>query len=75
MLADVFSPDEAVLAGFLDRIVAPSELEETTLGVAQRLAGLDLQAHTTTKQRARARILCDLRAAIEQDDAELVGSP
>ena len=74
MLAELFSPDEAVLAGFLDQVVASSELEEAAFVVARRFVELDRQAHKATKLRARTRILCDLRAAIEQDDAELRGA-
>jgi enoyl-CoA hydratase len=73
MLAENFSPEEAMTAGFLDRVVDPVDLVETARGVAQLLSGLDEQAHRSTKQRARARLLSDLRAAIEQDDAELEG--
>jgi enoyl-CoA hydratase len=70
VLADVFSPDEAVAAGFLDRLVPPPELSEASLAVAERLAALDGDAHRSTKLRARAGALRDLRAAIERDDAE-----
>lgn len=73
LLAEVFSPEEAVAAGFLDRIVDPTELMETVRAVAQLLCGLDGQAHKNTKQRARAGLLADLRSAIEQDDVELEG--
>lgn len=73
ILADVFSPEEAVAAGFLDQLVAPPELSQTSGEVAQRLAALDLDAHLSTKLRARATVLRDLRAAIERDDADLAG--
>jgi enoyl-CoA hydratase len=71
MLSEVFSPDEAVAAGFLDQIVTATELEQAAMGAAQRAATLDLAAHYATKQRARRGVLGDLRAAIEQDNAEL----
>ena len=73
MLAEVFSPEDAVLAGFLDRVVPQAELMDTARETAQLLAGLDRQAHVSTKMRARADLLTDLRAAIELDDAELEG--
>jgi enoyl-CoA hydratase/carnithine racemase len=73
ILADVFSPEEAVVAGFLDLVVAPSDLGSSVSSVAQRLAALDLPAHHATKLRARARSLQRLRAAMEQDEAELTG--
>ncbi len=71
VLADTFSPEEAVAAGFLDRIVDAPNLEETAKEVARLLGGLDPLAHRLTKQRVRARLLKDLRAAIEEDGAEL----
>jgi enoyl-CoA hydratase len=74
VLADVFSPDEAVSAGFLDRIVDPPELDEAIVIAAQRALTLDMSAHYATKQRARANILRELRTAIELDNTELLGS-
>jgi enoyl-CoA hydratase len=74
VLADVFSPDEAVSAGFLDRIVDPPELDKAIAIAAQRALTLDMSAHYATKQRARANILRELRTAIEQDNTELLGS-
>jgi enoyl-CoA hydratase len=73
MLADTFSPDEAVVAGFFDRVVDPADLDHAAREAARMLCGLDPRAHRLTKQRARARLLRDLRAAIEEDDAELAG--
>jgi enoyl-CoA hydratase len=74
VLADVFSPDEAVLAGFLDQIVDPTELEKAISSTAKRAVTLDMNAHYATKQRARANVLRELRTAIEQDNTELLGS-
>jgi enoyl-CoA hydratase len=73
VLADVFSPEEAVVAGFLDRLVPASDLSAVSSEVAQRLAALDVRAHHSTKLRARADVLHDLRAAIEKDDDDLAG--
>lgn len=74
-LAEVFAPDEAVEAGILDRVVKGSELEGVTRSIAVELAKLDMQAHATTKLRARAPTLTALRAAIEADDAALRCQP
>jgi len=73
ILAEVFSPEEAVAAGFFDRVVEPADLEGTVREVTHMLRGLDPQAHRLTKQRARARLLHDLRAAIDEDNLELGG--
>jgi len=69
ILADVYSPAEAVEAGFLDRLEAPSALWPVAQDSAARLATLDMDAHAATKLRAREQTLRALRAAIEADDA------
>ena len=69
ILAEVFSPEEAVTAGVLDRVVPPSERRPVTRTVAAGLAALDAAAHAATKRRARAQALGAIRAAIEADDA------
>jgi enoyl-CoA hydratase len=70
LLAEVYTPDAAVAAGFLDRVVPPEELDAAANDTAEALAKLDLKAHAATKQRARADTLQRLRAAIEADEAE-----
>jgi enoyl-CoA hydratase len=71
MLAEVFTPTNAVEAGFLDQVVPPSELASAAREVATRLASLDPVAYSATKLRARASLLIDLRAAIDTDTSEL----
>lgn len=69
--AEPFSPDEAVAAGFLDRVVEASELQGAAEGVAAQLASLNAGAHAASKLRAREQTLTALRAAIETDDVDL----
>jgi enoyl-CoA hydratase len=69
VLAEVFLPEDAVAAGFLDRVVPPAELAEAAAGAAAELAGLDLDAHAATKLRARRLAVTALREAIDCDDA------
>ena len=71
VLAEVFSPTDAVAAGFLDAVVPAGELAATARELVARLAGLDARAHAATKLRARAEMLGRLRTAIEEDDAEM----
>jgi enoyl-CoA hydratase len=71
MLAESFTPDDAVSAGMLDAVVSGADLLDAAHATATLLAGLDLEAHAATKHRARATTLCALRAAIEADFAEL----
>lgn len=63
----MYTPPEAVDAGFLDRIVAPEELRTASLQAAETLAGLNAAAHTATKLRVRAGALSAIRAAIESE--------
>lgn len=73
ILAEVFAPEQAVAAGFLDAVVAPGDLEAAAADAGRRFAELDATAHRITKQRTRALSLERLRAAVEQDDAEMGG--
>lgn len=70
LLAEPFTPTDAVPAGFLDRVVPADELADTAASTAAALAKLDLAAHTASKQRVRQELLAALRTAIETDDAE-----
>ena len=69
--AEIFGPEEAVAAGYLDRVVAPDDVVGTARELAASLAALDRRTHTATKRRARARALEAVRAAVEADAAEL----
>ena len=70
ILAEVFPPDDAVAAGFLDRLVPAAELAHAAAGAAADLTRLDLDAHAATKLRARGLTGTALREAIDADDAE-----
>lgn len=74
ILAEVYSPDEAVTAGFLDRVVSGSELSGEAREIATRLGKLNMEAHKATKLRARADTLTAVRAAIEADQAAFQAS-
>jgi enoyl-CoA hydratase len=74
IIAEVFSPDDAVVAGFLDRVVGASELQDVAVSAAAVLAKLDMDAHAASKMRARDHALNALRAAIDADDAAVTAS-
>ena len=65
--AEMFSPETAVMAGFLDTIVEPEQLMETAMAAAKQLLTLNMTAHCGTKLRERKEILSALDAAIEID--------
>lgn len=69
-LAEVFPPEGAVEAGFLDEVVPADRVLVRAREVATRLATLDGKAHHVTKQRGRAAMLESLSAAIQRDDDE-----
>jgi enoyl-CoA hydratase len=60
-------PQEAVTAGFLDRVVAPADLSAAARQGVDELAQLDRAAHAATKLRVRGRALEALRHAIESE--------
>lgn len=65
--AEIYTPAEAVTAGFLDRVVAEAELPAEAQAAAARLTKLSMKAHAASKLLARERQLKDLRAAMEAD--------
>ncbi len=73
ILAEPFSPEDAVQAGFLDRVVAPGELLDTARAIATQVAALPRAAHKASKLRARAQTLAAVRAAMDADVAEFSG--
>jgi enoyl-CoA hydratase len=68
--SEMFTPDQAVEAGFLDRVVPPPEVEGTAITLAKQLAALNRDVHAKTKGRVRAKGLEILRGALEEDVAE-----
>lgn len=71
ILAEPYSPDDAVAAGFLDRVVQVPELQNVARGIAGQLVQLNMAAHAASKLRAREQALKAIRAAIEADAASL----
>jgi enoyl-CoA hydratase len=68
--AEIYDPETAILAGFLDRTVPPEELLSTAQQVAADLAKLPAHAFAFTKQRLREDALARLRKAIDEDGAD-----
>lgn len=69
--ADVFSPDDGLAAGFLDRLVEADALDSTATEFAIVATKLDDTAHRETKLRIRHETLAGLDAAIAADRADL----
>lgn len=64
---ELFSPADAVNAGFLDLVVPAEELMETALGVATQMKKINMKAHSNTKLKVRKDLLQALDLAIELD--------
>lgn len=67
LLAEVFTPENAVANGFLDEVVDESELMPRALEFAASLASLDATAHAVSKKRLRAELLESMRAGLAKD--------
>jgi len=65
--AELFTPETAVLAGFLDHIVEEKQLISTAKAVANQMQSLNMSAHHGTKLKERKSILAAIDAAIEID--------
>ena len=65
--AEMFSPQDAVEAGFLDRVVPAEELEAEALAMAAQLTRLNMTAHRNTKLKTRKALLERLDWAVEED--------
>jgi len=72
LLAEQFSPQNAVEAGFLDAVVPADELTTTAMSVAKAASTLDLAAHATSKLRIRRDTLAGIRAGVEATAESLV---
>lgn len=67
--AEPFTPQGAVDAGFLDKVVAADDLQATALATAQQMKKLNMLAHRNTKLKVRKGLLEALDKAIELDSA------
>jgi len=67
--AEIFSPEGAVAAGFLDETVAPEQLMARAREVAAQMKQLNMTAHQQTKLKVKADYLELLDRCIEQDFA------
>ena len=64
-LAHLYAPEDAVDAGFLDRVVPADQILEAAVAEAAAYAPLDLRAHHGTKQNLRSPTIERIRASLE----------
>ncbi|MDP1999076.1 MAG: crotonase/enoyl-CoA hydratase family protein [Rhodoferax sp.] len=65
--AEMFNPQGALQAGFLDQVVPVEALMSTANAIAQQFRQLNMGAHKNTKRKVRKALLDTLDAAIETD--------
>jgi len=71
--ARIYNPSTAVQAGFLDRVVPPSEVLAAALTDAQRLAELRTGAYARTKNVARQAVISRILTSLDADMATVAG--
>ena len=70
--AEIYSPSEALNAGFLDKIVSEEYLMSTAIKIAKMFGQLDFKAHAETKLKVRKVYLDELENAIELDNKSVI---
>ena len=68
---EIFNPESAVDAGFLDKVVPAEQLMATAVAAAQQLKKINMTAHKNTKLKVRKAFLETLDKAIELDQQHL----
>jgi enoyl-CoA hydratase len=68
---EMFDPQSAVDAGFLDKVVSAEELQGTALAAARQLKKINMTAHKNTKLKVRKALLETLDNAIAMDQQHL----
>lgn len=64
--SEVFSPDQAVIAGFLDDVVDAAELDTRAQAVAEKLAQLPQAPYAANKLASRSRTLAAMRLELDK---------
>ena len=67
LTGEMFGPEEAVAAGFLDQVFEPSALDGAARQIADNLAKIDFASHAVTKRRARRHAIASVREGIETE--------
>jgi len=67
-LGEMYEPDDAVVAGFLDRVVAPDAVGSALEEILMALRATHMPSHALAKKRLRRATIDAMRTAI---DAEL----
>ena len=66
-LGEMYEPDEALTAGFLDRVVAPEAIDDNLEEIIAALRAIHKPSHATAKTRLRQSAMDAMRAAIDRE--------
>ena len=69
LTAEIYGPEQAVAAGFLDRVVPQDELAASARSAAEAFSALNMNAFVATKKRVYGAALKIMREAIAADAA------
>lgn len=75
LASEMYAPDTAVDAGFLDRVVEPGAVYDEALSEAHRLSQLGTGAFRNTKHALRETTIAHIRETLEADMARLTAPP
>jgi enoyl-CoA hydratase len=67
LTGEMFAPQDAMAAGFLDQVVPAQALIGVAESVAGSLTQIDLPAHRSTKQRLRRAAVAAVRTSIDEE--------
>ena len=74
IFSEMYSPGDAVQAGFLDRVVPAAELQSEAQKFAATVSKLNMTAQTASKLRLLDQTLKAIRAAIDADGGVLASA-
>jgi len=66
-LGEMYQPEEALAAGFLDRVVAPEAVDTALEEIVADLRAIHKPSHATAKKRLRQPAMDAMRTAIERE--------
>jgi enoyl-CoA hydratase len=66
-LGEMYEPDDAAIAGFLDRVVSADAVEKTLHEVITAVRAIDAPSHALAKERLRRPTMAAMRAAIDSE--------
>lgn len=68
--SEIYTPETALAAGFLDQVCAPEAIMEAAMRVSASLSQLNMAAHHATKLRVREQWAAAVRGGVRKDFGE-----